>query len=494
MSSAGQGIGRAFGYATQIALARFYGEAQLGFYVLGLSFVQLANLVSMFGMNDSAVRYVARYRAEGDAAGVRGTLLVVFGVALSASLAFSALMFVSAGFLADQIYGKPFLESVFRAFAPAVPLFTLMTIALWATQGFQTVKYATSVEQVARPLVNLGLVTVFYLLGTQVLGAVAAYVISMGVGAVLAIYYLRMLFPKLLDWSAPARYEPRELFGFSVPSLVATTTNYVNNWATVAILGIFAPAREVGIFNAANRTAALTGLALLAFSGIFSPMISTLYRTGSTDHLGFLYKDVSRWNFTGSLAIFLVTALLAKDVLAVFGERFVAAWPALVVVSAAQLFSSSVGLTGRMLTMTGRQRLVMWSRLASAVVTVAGGFVLVPLYGIMGAAAAAAVGLVLANAITLFSVERLLGFWPYTLRYLNSLAAGAVASCAVVLARWVLPLPMGLPALAVLGALFAAVFVATLVALRLSDSDRQFVNAFWSALQRNARALRRRRA
>jgi len=36
-----------------------------------------------------------------------------------------------------------------------------MSTALFATQGFQIVKYATYVEHVLRPLVNLGLVVVF---------------------------------------------------------------------------------------------------------------------------------------------------------------------------------------------------------------------------------------------------------------------------------------------------------------------------------------------
>jgi O-antigen/teichoic acid export membrane protein len=50
------------------------------------------------------------------------------------------------------------------------------------------------------------------------------------------------------------------------------------------------------------------------------------------------------------------TAFLAKDVLAVFGREFVPGWPVMVVIAAAQLFSSSVGLAGRVLAMTGLDR------------------------------------------------------------------------------------------------------------------------------------------
>ncbi len=485
ISSAGQGIGRVLGYATQVALARFFGPAQLGFYAIGVTMVQLANVLSQFGMDNGVVRYVAHYRAVGDHARVRGTVLLVLGVAFALSVALSVLLFAGAGLLAEGVFGKPFLESTFRAFSPAVPFFTLMSTALFATQGFQTVKYATYVEHVVRPLVNLGLVVVFYLLGVQILGAVAAYAVSMAAGSVLALYYLGRLVPGLADPKAPAKFETGEVLGASGPMMVAKVTGYANSWAMVWVLGIFAPAREVGIYNAASRTAALSGLVLLAFSGIFSPMVSSLYRSGSLDHLGSLYEDVSRWTFTGSLAIFLPTAFLARDVLAVFGGEFVAGWLAMVVIAAGYLFGSSVGLTARVLVMTGNEKKVMWAKIAATAATIAGGAAMAPVFGIMGAAVATATGIVLVNALTVFLVRRLLGVWPYNRHYLKPLAAGLLAAGGALLLRWALPLPDGLAAILVLGPTFLTLFAALIVALGLSDSDRQFLRAFWTAVRRN---------
>ncbi|PLS83631.1 MAG: hypothetical protein CYG60_21605 [Actinobacteria bacterium] len=484
MSSVGQGISRLLGYATQVALARMYGPAQLGFYVLGVSLVQLVNILSQFGMDSGVVRYVARYRAEGDEARVRGTILFALGATLGLSLALSGLVFFGAGALAD-LYGKAFLTSTFRLFALSIPFFAVMSISLWAMQGFGTVKHATFVEQVLRPLANLGLVVVFYLLGVQVLGAIAAYVLSMVLGSVIALYYLRRIFPKLLDRKVPAKYGAGELVGGSLPLMVASATNYANVWATTAILGIFVSAREVGIYNAASRTAALSGLVLMAFSGIFSPMVSNLYRKGSMAHLGYLYKDVSRWTFTGSLVFFLLIVLLSRDILAVFGEKFVSGWPAMVIIATAGLFGASVGLTGRVLAMTGHEKTVMWARLGSALLSVVVGVALIPTYGLIGAAVAAATGIFLVNALTLFYLRRLLGFWPYNNQYLKPLLSGTLALGGAMLVGWALPLPAGLPTIAVLAPTFVVLFAAGVLVLRLSESDRQFLRTVWAAIRRN---------
>ena len=121
-------------------------------------------------MDNGVVRYVAHYRAEGDHARVRGTVLLVLEVAFALRVALSVLLFAGAGLLVEGVFGKPFLERTFRAFSLAVPFFTLMSAALFATQGSQTVKYATYVEHVLRPLGNLGLAVGFICSGRRYSG------------------------------------------------------------------------------------------------------------------------------------------------------------------------------------------------------------------------------------------------------------------------------------------------------------------------------------
>jgi O-antigen/teichoic acid export membrane protein len=487
MSSIGQGVSRLLGYATQVAMAWMYGPYQLGLYALGITLVQIANLLSQFGMDNGVVRYVAHYQAEGDARRVRGTIIQALLVPFALSVAFSVLLFLGSGFLAIRVFDEPLLVTVFGALSVAVPFFTVMSMALWATQGFQTVKYTTYVQYVLRPLLNLVLIVGFYLIDVLVLGAVASYILSMAFGAVLSLYYLRRLFPRLLDREVKPKFESRALFAASAPMVVASLTQQVNSWLALLVIGAFETAREVGIFDVAFRTAALSTLVLFAFAGIFSPMISSLYRRGLLRDLAYLYKDVSYWAFVGALAFFLVTTLLAQDIMAILGSKFVAGWPVIVIVAAAQLFSASVGPTARVLAMTGHQRIVMFATLGSIAAAALLNLLLVPAFGIFGAAAATAVALVLVNAVTLFFVHRLMGFWPYSARYAKPVIAGLLTAASVYLVRLVLPADEGAPALLVFAPLFLAVFIALLVALGLSSSDRQFLASFWAAVRRNLR-------
>jgi O-antigen/teichoic acid export membrane protein len=478
ISTAGQGVGRVLGYLAQVMIARLFGPAAFGFYSLGVAAVNGAQILARFGMENGVVRYVAHHQAREDTPRVRGTIIQAIGVTLVLSLVLSAVMFFGAPFAAEWYYDKPFMETVLRAFAITLPFFTFMMMVLWATQGFQTVTYASYVQQMIRPALFLALIPIFYLLGAGIVGAVAAYGVSMILGSLVAVYFLRKLFPPLFDNKVPARFQTRELFAVSVPMSVTTGAQYLNTWSAVWIMGAFAAAGPVGIFTAAARTATLSTIVRFAFSGIFSPIISSFYSRGELEDLGRLYKDVSRWVFTGALAIFLPIVLLSGEILAIFGPAFTAGWTALIIVAAAQLYSSSVGPTPRMLAMTGNQNAAMVATAVAALVGVAVSFALVPSLGMLGAALGMASAIVTENTGTLLAVRRRLGFWPYNWAWLKPLVAGLLAAAAAFLAGSVLSLPGVLATIAVVGAVFGAGYLALLLLFGLNDTDREFLDAF----------------
>ena len=429
-------------------------------------------------MENGVVRYVAHHKAREDTPRVKGTMIQAIGVTLILSLVLSAVMFFGASLAAEWYYHKPFMETVLRAFAVTLPFFTFMMMVLWATQGFQTVTYASYVQQIIRPTLFLMLVPIFYLLGVGIIGTIAAYGVSMLLGSLVAVYYLRKLFPPLFDNKAPARFETKELFAVSVPMSITAGAQYLNTWSAVWVMGAFAAAGPVGIFTAAARTATLSTIVRFAFSGIFSPIISSFYARDELDDLGRLYKDVSRWIFTGAFALFLPIVLLSQQILAIFGPGFITGWTALIIVSAAQLYSSSVGPTPRMLAMTGNQNVAMFTTAAAALVGLVVSFALVPSLGMLGAALGMAAAIVTENTGTMLAVRRRLGFLPYNWAWLKPLLAGILAAAAAFVVELVAPLPGFLVTIAVVGAIFGASYLALLLLFGLNETDREFIGAF----------------
>jgi O-antigen/teichoic acid export membrane protein len=482
ISTAGQGLGRVLGYFALLAMARLFGPAAQGFYQAGAAILNGAQILSRFGMENGVVRYVAHYRAQEDTARVKGTIIQAIGVTLVLSLVLSGVMFFGAGFAEEWRFRDYSMEPVLRAFAVVLPFFVFMMMVLWATQGFQTVTYASYVQQMIRPALFLVLLFVFYLLGTEVVGIIAAYGVSMFLGSLVAVYYLWKLFPEIFDRRVAAKFETKALFNVSVPMSITTGAQYLNTWSALLVLGIFAIGPPVAIFGTAARTATLSTIVRFAFSGIFSPIISSFYARGEMRDLDRLYKDVSRWIFTGAFAIFLLIVVLAREVLAVFGQEYVSGVAALIIVALAQLYSSSVGPTPRMLAMTENQNVAMVATAVAALIGLAVSTTLIWIaptteHKILGAAVGMASGIVTENTATLLAVRLRLGFWPYNFAWIKPLAAGLVAATIAYLVGLFVPLPAILT-IVVVGAVFGIAYLALLLLFGLNDTDREFLGAF----------------
>jgi O-antigen/teichoic acid export membrane protein len=486
ISTAGQGVGRVLGYVSQVAVARLLGAQFYGFYTLGVAVVNGVHIVSRFGMENGVVRYVAHHREHGDEARVRGTIVQALLITLAISLVLSVVMFVGAGLIADRLpKDAPEMASVLRAFAFVLPFFVFMSMTAWATQGFQTVTYAAYIQQLIRPGLFLLFVGVCYVLGAGIIGVIAAYALAMFLAGCAGLYYLKKLFPALFDRRAQTKFETKALFGVSVPMSITQGAQYLNNWSAILILGAFAAGAPVGIFNAAARTATFLTAVRFAFSGIFSPIISGLHARQDTEEMGRLYKDVSRWIFTGAFVLFLVIVVFAPQVMSVFGASFGQGVTALVVVAVAQLYSSSVGPAPRMLAMTGNQNFAMIATSVAAVTGVVVSLILIPRYEILGAAIGMATAIITENTGTMVAVKWRLGFWPFNLVWLKPLAAGAIAAGATYLVSALATLPGGpIPNVVVFGGFLGVLFLALLFLFGLSDTDKEFIGAFWNVAKR----------
>ncbi len=483
ISTVGQGAGRVLGYITQSLLARGLGASSFGLYTLGVGVVTAAQIISQFGLDNGVVRYVAHYRGQDDTPRVRGTILQSVGITFGISLVVAAAMFFGAGIIAG--FFEAGLEPVIKAFAFALPFFATMSILLWTTQGFQTVTYATYTQQILRPLIYFILVAAVYFVGASLTGVVAAYAISMVCGVLIGLYFLRRLFPPLLDGKVRPKFETKALFGVSIPMSVSRATQYANNWTAVLVLGLFYPVGLVGIFQAAFRTATLATLVRFAFNGIFSPIISNLHSQEMTEELGRLYKDVTRWTFTGAFALFLVIVLLAGEILTVFGgAEFREGLTALIIVAGAQLYSASVGPANRMLAMTGNQNTLMAITVTGALTGVAACFALIPSFGLVGAGFGAAAAILTENTLTLIFVKRRVGFWPYSFSFWKPLAAGIVGAGLAYGAKLALPSIGLILTVGMIGAVFGVAFLALLLAFGLTATDREFIGAFWNVAKK----------
>jgi O-antigen/teichoic acid export membrane protein len=420
-------IGGVLLYVTLLIIARFLGAELLGIYLLGYAIFSFLALLARIGLDSGSLRYVSIYNEDQDRNRIKGVLIQSFLISFLAGLGNGIVSYFGSEWIATTIFKIEELDKIIRIFSFGIPFMATMFIAATATRGFQKMQYFVYVVNIFQPLSKLCLILIFYWVGLKLYGVVWAAVISAVLGLLLVtVLYIKKIFPELISNIRPL-FETKKLFKFSIPMFFGALVGFFFLWTDVLMLGYFHSPSEVGIYRAASQISLFLIMILSALSSIFAPIVAELYNKKEMDNLNSLFKIVTRWGFYICLPIFLIMIFLPKEILSLFGSQFIDGWYALIILAFAYLIHVGLGDVGWVLAMCGMQKLWLYIIIIMAVVNIGANLLLIPKFGIIGAAMATGISMVGLHLVGLVAVRYLLKLFPFDNRHLKGLAAGIVA-------------------------------------------------------------------
>ncbi len=414
-------------YLFQIIMARSLGPQLFGVFFLGFVVFRLAGTIAEMGLPSGVVRYVALFQAKGDKRRIKGIIVLALILALLSSLVVASLLVSLSRTLALNLFHQIELVDVLRLFAIAIPFTTLTTIMVFSTQGFKIMKYMVIVREIFEPSSRVLLVSIFFLLGWKLYGAVFAYSFVAVQGTILGYHCLKRTFPQITREELQPIYETKKLLNFSWPLLFVQFFSLTNLWIDTVMLGYFRTSQEVGIYSAAQRTAFLGALLIFSFNTIFAPVISDLYANRRFCELSNYFKAVAKWTFTFNFPLFLIMIFFAESILNIFGSEFVPGATSLIILSIGWLVLSSTGSVSQIITMSGRSKLSLINASSVLVINILLNSLLIPQYGVTGAALATAISVGFGGTIALLEVSVILRIHPYRLNFFKPLIAGCMS-------------------------------------------------------------------
>jgi O-antigen/teichoic acid export membrane protein len=248
--------------------------------------------------------------------------------------------------------------------------------------------------------------------------AVVLNALATGLGLLLLLILWYRYRPIEINRSPSARNTENQGFRQALYFALIAGISVLNAQADVLMLGFMSTADNVGIYRIASRVASLVIFALIAVGASLAPRISALYaRDDHTELQSLAFKGALATSVIG-LPIALVLIFFGDWVLLLFGRDFQAGAVALSVLSIGQLINTFVGIVAVMLSMTGHEQKLAKIFAIAALLNVLMNAVLIPLYGVVGAASATAVSGILLNLGLALMAYKVLG--------VNSTMFGAV--------------------------------------------------------------------
>jgi len=468
--------GTVFAYGARfmigILLARSLGAEQYGLYSLATTAVAVAAALALLGMESAMVRYVSLFVSRRDTAGLRGTLEVGLGLTTVTSLLTGIGMYALAGPIAERLFHEPALAPLLRLATLMVPFESLNSITAAATRGFKKMQYSAITQQVSRPLIKLVVLVVLAItVGLNAARTLAAQTFALVIACAMILYFLNHLC-SLRHPIQTARRDVKGMLNFALPLYVTRLITMFRGNIQTVFLGALNTITSVGIFTVAaqvNRIGQMFHHSVVIAS---MPIVSELYGRRDREQMGRFYQTMARWTFTLNLPLFLVVLLFPTQILSVFGKSYVGGATALGLLAWANLATSATGIGGVMIDMTGRTRLKVVNAVVVSTLVVGLNALLIPRWGLTGAATAALVSAVTGNLLALLEVFALFRLLPYNVSFLKPVAAGLAALGVALALSHVLHPEEGLVYAAVNAAVLVLVYVGMILVLGLSDEDR----------------------
>ncbi len=194
-------------------------------------------------------------------------------------------------------------------------------------------------------------------------------------------------------------FSVREIFFQSAPMALSAIAYFIMQSVDITILKIYEGFNQIAYYSVSVKLAMITTLALMSVNIVIAPKIAEIYEQKNMKRLQNIITVFTRVIFFISIAVISGLYLFSEKILHLFGNEYVLANDALVILLAAQLFNSLSGPGAIYLNMTGRQNLLNKILIVGLITNIVLNFYFIPTEGIIGAAKATLISLVVWNTI-----------------------------------------------------------------------------------------------
>ena len=433
-------------FVARVLLVRVLSQADWSAFSLGLTASGFLAAFGSLGIG-SAIARTLPYAATSEE---RRQMIRTAAVVVAPAAAVVAVILVLLAQLAPNhaVTGLP-VTLEFLGVAAAFSILCGLIAAVF--QGFEDVSANAYFVQIINPLLFLVFLAGAY--GVEgfhlsYLSALLAYVVAAvsTLGALLV--YARIRLPRVLPAGPRPDGLSYRLLWFALPLFVVAVLSYLTQNADTLILGYF-HAGQVGQYTASLSLARLLQLGISSLGYIFLPVTTRFVRQKDTEAVRITYTTATKWTVLTSLPFFLLFFFLPTRSMAfVYGSNYAIDAMTLQIVVAGSFLSTLVGPSVQGQVAYGRTSFLLLNTLAAAAADIVLAVLLVPTYGLLGAAVAWAVANALLPVLSAMELAVLEGVHPFRPHYLVPLTLTVIPLGTVFL---LVPLHLPLFALPLLG-------------------------------------------
>jgi O-antigen/teichoic acid export membrane protein len=427
-----------------VLVTRVFSTPVAGAFFSATSLFLIVESVASLGAYTGAVYFIARLRLLGQEGLINAILRAAIIPVVVASVTGAAALLIFAGPIASVLSGGR-LESggaspsavatALRALAITLPFAAMLDTLLGASRGYRDMRPSVVIDKLARSVAQLAGVAIAVAAGSAALLAPLWAVPYIPAAAAAWIWLRRVRRSRpslhaippevaaLLALATPVRADgtklgpgesnaderladanPRGFWRFTTPRAIATLAQITIQRIDIVLVAIIRGPRDAAIYTAATRFLVAGQFGNAAISQAAQPRFTELFAVGNRREANLVYQATTAWLVLLTWPLYSLALVYGPQFLSIFGRSYNAGVTVMVILAITQLVAAACGQVDMVLITTGRSSWSLANGLLAMVVNVSIDLLLIPRYGITGAAIGWAAAIGAANLMPLLQL------------------------------------------------------------------------------------------
>ncbi|MDB9701418.1 flippase [Salibacteraceae bacterium] len=394
-------------------IARLYGASVVGMFALMNVVVLIGVLLSKSGLDTLFLREISKLKGRDDNVERQKTYSLILGIQLFTGLGVSLLIYSFSDLIALRIFDQSELGPILKYAAFIVLPLTYTTLHAEGMRGSGKLFWYLSFTRVwPYALAALAMLGLYVNEVEDSNWFFFGYFASVVASSVFALWIWLRESQLKMRWSVDLKASSA-LLRQSFPMLLSSSMFLLMSWTDTFMLGLFEDTTQVGYYHVAVKVSNMVAIVLYGINGISAPKIASSWAAKDTSTLSKVISSAATLSFTLSLPVVFGILFFRSELLAMFGEGMHTASYALIFLSLGQFVNGSCGSVMNILQMTGHQKYGQYILISAGLLNVTLNYLLIPTYGIEGAAVATGVSTAYWNLLSVMVVRWKIGHWSF---------------------------------------------------------------------------------
>ncbi|HLD38200.1 MAG TPA: flippase [Candidatus Nanoarchaeia archaeon] len=468
-------ISRILGYAYRIIVARYYGPEVYGLLTLSLTIVGWFALFSLLGLDTGVLRHLSFYSAKKHENKTSYIVKFFMSLLLITGIVAGALLFIFSDLIAEKIFSNSQLSIFLKLFSLTIPLTSLKAVLFPLMQVYGKYWWVLFASKILDPLVKVITLVTLIFLGVNSINVPLSFLLAAIFVSFFAYLFCRISFKKIFKIKPRKdRRLSKEIISYSWPLLFFALSMFLFHQEDLLIIGILKTVKDVGFYSAAVPISLLLVTSISLFSYMFFPVIAQQYSKGNKKIVKQLSQQTGKWVYMLSLPLFILFIIFPGVFIKIlFGEEYLVATNALRFLSIGAMFANLSGISNQLLSIQGKSKLILKDTLFVLVLNAILNLILIPVYGITGAAIATMISFIFLGLIFAFQSWKLLGIIPLRRKMINITIVTLIPTGLLLLIKEIIEI--NLFTLIILGILFISLYVLLIMFTGCLDKNDKLI-------------------